>query len=90
VPLVQSQFPQIEGIMNDERTFGDTKITGELRSANFGVIGNVGIRYQCGRNYFFVEAGGNYGFITVQQNEANGSNRIGAASVMLGYAFSLF
>jgi hypothetical protein len=90
VPLVQSQFPQIESVMNDERTFGDTKITGELRSSNFGVIGNVGIRYQYGRNYLFLEAGGNYGFFTVQQNEANGSNRTGAASLMIGYAFSLF
>jgi len=38
----------------------------------------------------FVEAGGNYGFFTVQQKEINGSNRAEAASVMLGYAFSLF
>lgn len=90
VPLVQKEFPQIASVMNDEQTFGDTKITGELRSSNFGIIGNVGIRYQYGRNYLFLEAGGNYGFITVQQNVANGSNRLGAASVMLGYAFSLF
>ena len=90
VPLVQSQFPQIASVMNDEQTFGDTKITGELRSSNFGIIGNVGIRYQHGRNYLFLEAGGNYGFFTVQQDAANGSNRLGAASVMAGYAFTLF
>jgi hypothetical protein len=91
VPVVQSAFPfPIDAMLNTERTFEDTNITGELGSANFGVIGNVGIRYQCGRNSFFLEAGGNYGFFTVQQNEANGSNRIGAASVMVGYAISLF
>jgi hypothetical protein len=90
VPLIQSQFPQIENLMNDERAFGDTKITGEMRSTNFGVAGNAGIRYQYGRSYLFLEAGGNYGFFAVQQNEANGSNRVGAASIMLGYAFSLF
>jgi hypothetical protein len=50
----------------------------------------VGIRYQRGRHCFFLEAGGNYGFITVQNSDANGSNRLGAASVMVGYAFSLF
>jgi len=70
------------------RLCDDTKITGELKSANFGVTGNVGIRYQHNRNFFFIEAGGNYGFIAVQQNDAHGSNRIGAASVMAGYAFS--
>jgi hypothetical protein len=50
----------------------------------------VGIRYQRNRHCFFLEAGGNYGFITVQNSDANGSNRLGAASVMAGYAFSLF
>jgi hypothetical protein len=83
-------FAALQQTLDGEVTFGDTNITGELRSANFGVIGNVGIRYQHKRNYFFLEAGGNYGFFTVQQNETNGSNRIGAASVMLGYSVSLF
>ena len=88
--LVASQFPEIQAALDGQVEFGETNITGELRSTNFGVTGNVGIRYQCGRNYFFLEAGGNYGFITVQNDDANGSNRLGAASVMLGYSFSLF
>ena len=83
-------FPAIEQTLDSEKNFDTTKITGEMKSANFGVTGNVGIRYQCKHNYFFLEVGGNYGFFTVQQNDANGSNRIGAASVMAGYAFSLF
>jgi len=88
--LVTPIFPTLEGTLGSDVTFGATNITGELKSANFGVTGHVGIRYQCKRNYFFLEAGGNYGFVAVQHDNANGSNRIGAASVMVGYAFSLF
>jgi hypothetical protein len=92
--LVQIALPDIYPVMQEtlgsEVTFGTRNITGELKSSNFGVTGNVGIRYQHKRNYFFLEAGGNYGFVTVQDDTANGSNRLGAASVMVGYAFSLF
>ena len=88
--FVASEFPTIEETLGNEIPFGTTSITGELKSTNFGVTGNVGIRYQRNRNYFFLELGGNYGFITVQFDDTNGSNRIGAGSVMLGYAFSLF
>ena len=88
-------FSTIKHTLNEEINFeeknkGETNVTGEMKSTNFGVTGNVGIRYQHKRNYFFLEVGGNYGFITVQENDANGSNRLGAASVVVGYAFSLF
>ena len=66
------------------------EITGEVKSANFGVTANAGIRFQHNRNYFSFEAGGNYGFIPVQTGNFNGNNRLGATSMMLGYAFSLF
>ena len=88
--FVTTQFPEIGETLGSETSFGKTNITGELKSTNFGITGNIGIRYQYKRNSFFIEGGGNYGFITVQQNDADGSNRIGAASVMVGYAFSLF
>jgi hypothetical protein len=88
--LVASQFPAAAQTLSNAIPFGTTDITGELKSTNFGITGSVGIRYRHGRNYFFVEAGGNYGFIAVQNDDANGTNRIGAASVMAGYAFSLF
>jgi hypothetical protein len=88
--MVASEFPNIENTLDNPTPFGTTNITGELKSSNFGVTGNAGIRYQCRRNYFFLEAGGNYGFATVQDNDTNGSNRIGAVSIMLGYSFSLF
>ena len=88
--LVAEGFPDIERTLNETVAFGETNITGEMKSVNFGVAANVGIRYQYNRNYFFLEAGGNYGFIPVQKNDTNGNNRLSAVSVMLGYAFSLF
>lgn len=88
--MVASEFPSIESTLDNPATFGKTNITGELKSSNFGVTGNAGIRYQCRKNYLFIEAGGNYGFATVQDNNTNGSNRTGAVSVMIGYSFSLF
>jgi hypothetical protein len=88
--IITEEFPGMANTLNEPVPFGAANITGELKSTNFGVAGNVGIRYQCGRNYFFLEAGGNYGFITVQNDDAKGGNRLGAATVMAGYSFSLF
>jgi hypothetical protein len=87
---VTQHVPALSATLQQPTDFGSTNITGEMKSTNFGLIGNVGIRYHYQRSAFFLEAGGNYGFITVQQKDANGSNRLGAASVMLGYSFSLW
>jgi hypothetical protein len=88
--IVAATFPDMEQKLDNPVPFGTTNITEELKSTNFGITGNLGIRYQYRRSYFFIEAGGNYGFVTVQNDSANGNNRIGAASIMAGYAFSLF
>ena len=88
--IITNEFPSMQATLSDPVSFGETNITREMKTTNFGITGNVGIRYQCKKNYFFLEAGGNYGFVTVQEDTANGSNRLGAGSVMLGYAFSLF
>ena len=88
--FVMNEFPNISKTLGDPVVFGETNITGEMKSSNFGLSGNIGIRYQRNRNYFFMEMGVNYGFFTVQDNDANGSNRLGAVSLMVGYAVSLF
>jgi len=90
ISAVGEMNPVIEKKLNESVTSGETNITGEMKSTNFGITGNVGIRYQRNRNFFFLEVGSNYGFITVRENDANGSNRLSAASVMVGYAVSLF
>ena len=62
-----------------------TDIKNEIHPFNFGVIGNVGISYNLSaRNRIFLEGGGNYGFFTIQKDDANGRNRIGAGAVMVG------
>lgn len=69
---------------------GTTEITGEMRSVNFGITGNLGLRYSHNRHNFFLEVGGNFGFMPVQQNTDNGGNRLAAMSVVLGYSLSLW
>ena len=88
--FVITEFPDMDKRLGDDVHFGTTSITSELKSTNFGVTGNVGLRYQCNRNYFFIEVGGNYGLTIIQDNSSYGNNRLGAASMMIGYAFSLF
>jgi len=90
ISAVDEMLPVIDKKINEPVTSGETNITGEMKSVNFGVTGNVGIRYQHNRSCFFLEIGGNYGFFPAQDNDANGSNRLSAATVMVGYAFSLF
>ncbi|MDR1338764.1 MAG: outer membrane beta-barrel protein [Prevotellaceae bacterium] len=88
--LISNTVPELARILESETEFGTSVITGELRSVNFGVHGNLGLSYQYNkRNRFFVEFGGNYGFIRIQKNESNGSNRIGSANIMIGYSFGL-
>lgn len=62
-------------------------IKDQLNSTNFGVEANIGISYQTGPHHFFFEGGGNYGFIPLQKDKANGENHAGAAVIRLGYAF---
>jgi len=64
-------------------------IKSDLRPVNAGINGHAGISYQLRMGAVFIEGGGNYGLITIQQNEANGKNNTGAATVSLGYQFML-
>ena len=89
--------------LSDEMTTnlsGTQDIKDQLHKFNWGLEGNVGLQYKINpRNKVFVEAGGNYGLMNIQKSTGkdangtkqylNGKNHIGAATVMLGYAFSL-
>ena len=77
--------------LQNEGPQGKTDMSGEMKTANFGVMGNVGLNYRCGGSgYLFLEAGGSYGFIPMQTDDTFGSYRTNSISIMLGYAFSLF
>jgi hypothetical protein len=64
-------------------------IKSQLNPTNFGVAANIGLAYETGPHRFFFEVGGNYGFIIVQKDKANGENHAGAAVLRLGYAIKI-
>jgi Outer membrane protein beta-barrel domain len=72
-----------------ESFYNTQDIKSDLHDLNAGIEGNIGIAYRCRKNYFFIEGGGNYGFINIQKGTANGKNNAGAATVVLGYAYAL-
>jgi len=88
--FVLNEIPDIDKKLGDPVAAGTTNISSEMKSTNFGIMANAGIRYQQGHNFFFIEVGENYHFSTAQDSDANGSNRLSAVTVMLGYAFKLF
>ena len=74
------------GIYNFDQ---QVNITDSLKTFNAGVITSIGFSYDIGRGKIFIEGGGNYGFVTVQKSAANGANNALAATMHLGYAYSL-
>jgi hypothetical protein len=68
---------------------GKKVITRDLNPVNVGLQGDIGLSYRYDRHRIFLEIGGNYGFIKMQKDKANGSNRIGAATVMVGSGVEL-
>ncbi len=61
---------------------GDIK--NQLHRGNFGIEGNIGGLYQMKSISYFIEAGGNYGFINLQKNSRNGVNYTGALIFRIG------
>jgi hypothetical protein len=88
--LITTGAPDLAYIFENGSEFGTSVITGEIRPVNFGVQANVGLSYQYRqRSSFFIEVGGNYGFIRIQKNKSNGDNHIGSANVVFGYSFKI-
>ncbi|GAA4320405.1 porin family protein [Compostibacter hankyongensis] len=78
-----------------ETFFGSTKLDtsinarDELHKVNWGIQGGIGLSLDCGRGKFFIEGGGNYGFMDIQKGDEHGKNHIGAATILAGYALEL-
>jgi len=64
-------------------------IKSQLHKANFGIQGNVGGLYQLKCLSYFIEAGGNYGFINLQKDSRNGTNYTGALIFRIGVLYDL-
>ena len=78
---LQPLTPEQQSFDNNEN------IRKDLHHFNTGISGHVGISYQLANGILFIEGGGNYGFIDIQKDKANGSNKTGAAVIDLGYQF---
>jgi len=63
-------------------------IKDQLHTGNFGITGDLGLSFDFGSNRLFIEGGGNYGFVAIQNDPATGKNHTGAATVRIGYAFN--
>ena len=97
-PSVQ---PLVAGLQKaSDGMFGNQDIKDQLNKLNWGLEGNVGLQYKINpRNKVFIEVGGNYGLMNIQKSTGtdangkkeylNGKNNIGAATAMIGYAYTL-
>ncbi len=66
---------------------GDIK--NQLHRGNFGIEGNIGGLYHLKSISYFIEAGGNYGFINLQKDSRNGVNYTGALIFRIGLLYDL-
>lgn len=64
-------------------------ITDQLHRLNAGVEGGLGLTYRVGRHAVTLEGGGNFGFVKIQKDATNGTNRTGAANVVAEYTYWL-
>ncbi len=72
------------------QSFDNTQdIKSQLNKVNFGIEGNIGLAYKFKKSSIFIEGGGNYGFLNIQNVAADGKNNTGAATASIGYSFSL-
>ncbi len=69
--------------MDDSRSIKD-----DVYKVNWGFSGNIGVSYMIApRHSLLFEVGGNYSFKKLQKDAEHGENRIGAATVVVGYAY---
>lgn len=65
-------------------------IIDDVYRLNYGISANIGVSYGIApRHSLIFEVGGNYSFRKLQKSAENGQNRIGAATLVVGYAYQL-
>lgn len=83
--LIVAQQPP----MGDQSFDHTENITSDVHRFNIGGQGAIGFGLLMKSGQFFIEGGGNYGFLSIQKDEANGTNNTGAGTVTVGYLFNL-
>ena len=84
MPLEIGGFPLPAQDFDNEADIAD-----KLNTINAGVTGGVGMNYNFGKHQLILDVRGIYGFIPIQEDEENGSNKTGALYITLGYGFNL-
>jgi len=80
---------QSQPLTSEPQSFDNNEnIRKDLHPFNTGISGHLGICYKLPKGSLFIEGGGNYGFVDIQKDKTNGSNKTGAAVIDLGYQFS--
>jgi hypothetical protein len=80
--LQEAQIPTTIGPQSFDHT---EVINSDVHRFNVGGQGALGFDIAMGSGKLFLEGGGNYGFIHIQKDKANGTNNTGAGTVTLGY-----
>jgi hypothetical protein len=60
-------------------------IKDQVHKFNCGIQGGVGLTLQMHKSYWYLNGGGNYGFLKIQKDASNGQSNTGCATVVLGY-----
>ncbi len=78
----QAEVPTSVG----EQSFDHTEvINSDVHRLNVGGQGALGFDIAMRSGKLFIEGGGNYGFLPIQKDKANGTNHTGAGTVTVGY-----
>lgn len=76
-------------ITSEPQSFdSDENVRKDLHPFNTGISGFLGISYKLSEGSLFIEGGGNFGWVDIQKDKTNGSNKTGAAAITLGYQLS--
>ena len=61
----------------------------DMHTNNMGVLGHLGIEFPFGKNKFFLEAGGSYGFFNINKKKERGTAQPTTLFAKLGCALSI-
>jgi len=76
-------------ILPESSLTSTTNVMSNLHRANVGIQAALGFSMNAGPGKIFIQGGGNYGFVKLQKDAVNGTNRTGAGLLTVGYAYRI-
>jgi hypothetical protein len=85
------KYLQLQGksVLGLQTFNNDSDVTGSTNNLNFGWQGSLGFEVILRSGKIFVDFGGNYGFVPVQKDQANGFNTTDNGIITIGYLVKL-